>query len=144
MSLPPPTEKQTRIIWMAVTGLAIGIIVALVVALVWGLGEVLNVLSPVIWPIAVAAVLACLLDPVVGFLERRRVPRMRAVAVVFVLALLIVPVTRSSLNARDLSAYLRDAADGMSNTATLIGDSREGLASRLRVELRHFLDVANG
>ncbi|HNQ73344.1 MAG TPA: AI-2E family transporter [Verrucomicrobiota bacterium] len=90
MSLPPPTEKQTRIIWMAVTGLAIGIIVALVVALVWGLGEVLNVLSPVIWPIAVAAVLACLLDPVVGFLERRRVPRMRAVAVVFVLALLIV------------------------------------------------------
>lgn len=60
------------------------------------------------------------------------------------LALLIVHVTRSSLNASDLSAYLHDAADGMANTATLIGDSREGLASRLRVELRHFLDAAKG
>lgn len=90
MSLPPPTPKQSRIIWMALTGLAIGAIVALVVALVWGLGQALEVLSPVIWPLAVAGVLACLLDPVVGFLERRRVPRTRAVAVVFVLALLIV------------------------------------------------------
>ena len=64
MSLQSPTEKQTRVIWLAVTGLAIAVIVALVVALVWGLGQVLNVFSPVIWPLAVAGVLACLLDPV--------------------------------------------------------------------------------
>ena len=60
------------------------------------------------------------------------------------LALLVVHVTRSSLNARDLSAYLRDAAEGMANTATLIGDNREWLTSRLRVELRHFLNTAKG
>lgn len=60
------------------------------------------------------------------------------------LALLVVHIERSSLNASDLSAYLRDAAEGMANTATLIGDSRERLASRLRVELRHFLDAAKG
>lgn len=90
MNMPPPTEKQARVIWLAVTGLALAVIVALVVALVWGLGQVLNVLAPVIWPIAVAGVLACLLDPVVDFLEHRKVPRTRAIAVVFVLALVVV------------------------------------------------------
>jgi hypothetical protein len=85
-----PTEKQARIIWVALTGLAIATIVALVVALVWGLGEVLDVLSPVIWPLAVAGVLACLLDPLVDFLVQRKVPRLRAISVVFAMALLLV------------------------------------------------------
>lgn len=90
MNMPPPTEKQARLIWLAITGLAIAAIVALVVLLVRGLGQVLNVLSPVIWPLAVAGVLACLLDPVVDFLERKKVPRTRAIATVFALALVIV------------------------------------------------------
>jgi len=46
MDLPPPTEKQARLIWLALTGLALAVIVALVVGAVWGLGRVLNVLSP--------------------------------------------------------------------------------------------------
>lgn len=90
MNMPPPTEKQARLIWLAITGLAIAAIVALVVMLVRGLGQVLDVLSPVIWPLAVAGVLACLLDPVVDFLERKKVPRTRAIAAVFALALVIV------------------------------------------------------
>lgn len=90
MNLPPPTEKQARLIWHALTGLAIAIIVALVVATVWGLGKVLDVLSPVVWPLAVAAVLAYLLDPVVDFLERRKVPRPRAIGLVFFVAVVLV------------------------------------------------------
>jgi hypothetical protein len=38
-----PTPKQARIIWFAVTALAIGIILALLGALIWGLGRVLHV-----------------------------------------------------------------------------------------------------
>lgn len=90
MSMPPPTEKQTRLIWAALTGLALATIVALVVALVWGLGRVLHVLGPVLWPLAVAGVLAYLLDPVVDLLERKRVPRTRAIVLVFVVAALLV------------------------------------------------------
>lgn len=90
MNLPPPTEKQARLIWLALTGLALALIVALVVGAVWGLGRVLNVLSPVLWPIAVAGVLAYLLDPVVDFLQRRGVPRTRGIIVVFVAAFLIL------------------------------------------------------
>jgi predicted PurR-regulated permease PerM len=90
MPFPPPTEKQARIIWLALTGLAIATLVALLVALVWGLERVLNVLAPVVWPIAVAGVLAYLLDPVVDFFERRRVPRTRAIVLVFLIALVLL------------------------------------------------------
>ena len=90
MNISPPTEKQARVIWLAVTGLAIATIVGLIVALVWGLGQVLDVFSSVIWPLAVAGVLACLLDPVVDFLVRRKLPRTRAILTVFALAMVIV------------------------------------------------------
>jgi predicted PurR-regulated permease PerM len=90
MSIPPPTPKQARIIWVALTGLAFALIAALVVGTVWGLGHVVNVLSSVLWPIAVAGVLAYLLDPVVDFLQRRGMARTRAIVSVFLAALLIV------------------------------------------------------
>src|ERR1035438_5874245 len=90
MSFPPPTERQARVIWLALTGLSVAALVALVVALVWGLGHVLRMLSPVLWPIAVAGVIAYLLDPVVDFIERRDASRPRAILCVFGLALVIV------------------------------------------------------
>jgi predicted PurR-regulated permease PerM len=90
MSIPPPTERQARIIWLALTGLAMAVFAALVMALVWGLGKVVQVLSPVLWPLAVAGVLAYLLDPVVDFLERKGTPRPRAILAVFAGALLLL------------------------------------------------------
>lgn len=90
MALPPPTERQARLIWSALSGLAVATLVALVAGLVWALGRVLDVLGPVLWPLALAGVIAYLLDPVVDFLERRRVPRGRAILCVFALALVLV------------------------------------------------------
>ncbi len=79
-----PTPTQRRILWLALTGLAVAAILALVGALVWGLGRVLDILSPVLWPLAVAGVVACVLSPLVDWLEQRRVPRIRAIVMVFV------------------------------------------------------------
>ena len=90
MNILPPTEKQARLFWAALTGLAVALIIALLVGAVWGLGQVLEKLSPVIWPVAVAVVLAYLLDPLVDFFEGRRVPRPRAIALVFLIGLFIV------------------------------------------------------
>lgn len=90
MGLSSPTEKQSRIIWFALTGLAIATVIALIVATVWGLGRVLNLLSPVLWPLAIAAVVACLLSPVVDFFERRKLSRIRAILLVFFMALVLV------------------------------------------------------
>lgn len=90
MNFPPPSERQARLIWLAVTGCALGLIVALLAATVWGLGLVLSLLSPVLWPIAVAGILAYLLDPVVDFLEGRKVSRQRGIILVFLVAVAII------------------------------------------------------
>jgi predicted PurR-regulated permease PerM len=90
MNLPPPTTRQAQIIWLALTGTAIAVLVLLVVALVWGFGRVVQILAPVLWPLAVAGVVALLLDPVVDWLERKGLPRVRAIACVFGLALVLV------------------------------------------------------
>jgi len=97
MPLPPPTERQARVIWHALTGLAIAVLTALVAALAWGLGKVVQILSPVLWPLAVAGVLAYLLDPVVNFLERRGAPRARAIIVVFAGALVLIAALFASV-----------------------------------------------
>ncbi len=76
--------------WLALTGLSIATLVALVVALIWGLGYVVRVLSPVLWPLAFAGVLAYLLDPLVDYIQRKGASRVRAIICVFTLALFIV------------------------------------------------------
>ncbi len=112
MNFPPPTEKQARLIWAGVTALAIAAILGLIAAFIWGLGRLLQVLSPVLWPLAVAGVIAYLLDPVVDFLERKGAPRTRAIAVVFALALFLVlgllgsVVPQVVVETRDLSAKI--------------------------------------
>jgi len=85
-----PTPRQAGLIWLALTGLAIAVLVGLVAGLIWGLGRVLDILSPVLWPLAVAGVLAYLLDPLVDWLERRKIRRPRAIGLVFVMALVLV------------------------------------------------------
>lgn len=128
MNIHPPSEKQARIIWLALTGLAFAVIAALIVGLVWGMGQALNVLAPVIWPLAVAGVLACLLDPVVGFLTRRNVPRLRAIVVVFAMALLIVVGLASSV-VPQLVVQSRELAARTGEIATQLPDRAAQLAA---------------
>jgi predicted PurR-regulated permease PerM len=90
MNFPPPTERQARLMWLALTGLSIAVLGALVAVLIWGLGRAVQLLSPVLWPLAVAGVVAYLLDPVVDLLQKRGVKRARAILCVFGLASVIV------------------------------------------------------
>src|SRR5882672_10865275 len=86
MDVSAPSTNQKKIIWFGVTALALAVIVAVIVGAVWGLGQALSLLAPVIWPLAVAGVLAYLLDPVVDWIEHRGVPRTRAILLVFFVA----------------------------------------------------------
>lgn len=85
MAFPPPTEKQARVFWISVTALSITVLLATIAVLFWGLGHVLSKLSPVLLPLALAAIIAYLLDPIVDWLETKRVPRVRAIFLVFIL-----------------------------------------------------------
>ena len=90
MDFPPPTKKQANLIWIALYGLAIAAIIGLLVLLVWGVGQLLGLLSPVLWPLAVAGVIACLLSPVVDWLERRKMKRTHSIVLVFFLAVAVL------------------------------------------------------
>ena len=76
MNIPPPTERQARILWFSLTALAVSILLGLIGLLLWGFGWVLDKLTVVLLPLALAAIIAYLLDPVVDLLEKR-FPRKR-------------------------------------------------------------------
>ncbi|MGH7980314.1 MAG: AI-2E family transporter, partial [Limisphaerales bacterium] len=82
--MKPPGETQLRIVWFALTTFAIALTVALIAGAVWGIGKFLNLLGPVIWPLAIAVVIAYLFDPLVNWLERRGVVRTWGITIVFV------------------------------------------------------------
>lgn len=87
--LPPPSPAQSRLIWFALSSLAVAVLLVLLAGLIWGMGFVLRLFSPVLWPLALAGVFAYLLDPVVDFLERRKIARSRAIMLVFITALVV-------------------------------------------------------
>lgn len=89
MNFPPPSPKQANVIWFCVTSIAVAAVIALVGLVLWGLGFVINLLTPVLLPLALAGVLAYLLDPVVDLIENYRVPRVRAIVLVFFMAVML-------------------------------------------------------
>ncbi|MDB6034342.1 MAG: hypothetical protein JWM16_4680 [Verrucomicrobiales bacterium] len=123
MNFPPPSDKQARIVWLSLTGLAIGVIVALLGVLLWGFGFVLRVLSPVIWPLAIAGIIAYLLDPVVDFFERRKFSRQKSIILVFGICVLCIGGLVASILPRvvregeklivDLPAYAKNAQEDL-------------------------------
>ena len=90
MNMPPPSEKQARILWFSLTALAIAVLLGVIGLFLWGLGSVLKILTPVLLPLAVAGVIAYLLDPIVDLLQRKGIPRMRAIVLVFFFGVMLV------------------------------------------------------
>jgi len=78
-----PTNWQKMVLWSALTALAMAIIGALTVFLLIALKRVLGFLQPILTPIAVAGIIAYLMNPLVDKLVARKVPRTRAVTLVF-------------------------------------------------------------
>jgi predicted PurR-regulated permease PerM len=124
----PPGETQLRVIWFALTALAVTAIIGVGVAAIWGIGQILNLLSPVLWPLAIAMVLAYLLDPAVNWLEHRGISRMWGITIVFitvasvlcgVLANVIPQITKETNNlVTKIPAYTARAQQQLSDWAT--------------------------
>jgi predicted PurR-regulated permease PerM len=86
MSFPPPTPRQARVLWFSLTTLTLVLMITLVLL---GLGWLLKRLSAVLLPAALALLLAYILDPVVEFLVRKKIPRLWSIALVFLMALVV-------------------------------------------------------
>jgi predicted PurR-regulated permease PerM len=113
--------------WFALTALSIAVIVAVGAGAVWGIGKVLDLLSPVLWPLAIAAVLSYLLEPAVKWLEHHNIRRTGGIIIVFtavlavvggILASVIPQMTKEANNlVAKIPAYTTQAQERLSDWA---------------------------
>lgn len=87
-----PSHFQLRTIWSAATFAAITLIAVLSVAFIWVAGQVIAYMQPILVPLAVAGIMAYLLDPIVEWMVRRGIRRIYAIGSIFVLASLFMVV----------------------------------------------------
>jgi len=151
MNFPPPSDGQARIIWLSLTTLALALGLALIGGLFWGLGLLIHLLSPVIWPFAVAVVLAYLLSPVVNWLETRKLPRVRAVILVFAASGLLFlgalgsVIPRAIVEARDLASQVPTFVTKLqSKMQAWLDHPPASLRNLLPEDLRNRLDGLKG
>jgi len=85
-----PSHSQKRILWIAITGICLTVIGALFVGGIWLSGQLLAYLQPVLVPLAVAGILAYILEPVVAFLEKKGMGRTRSISLIYGVSLLLV------------------------------------------------------
>lgn len=86
-----PTKFQRKAIWTSLTGVSLFLVGAIVVVIIALMGRVLAFLSPVLIPLAVSAIAAFLLDPLVRKVQGRRLSRTKAT--VIVLSLVVAAIT---------------------------------------------------
>ena len=119
-----PTAWQRKIMWAALTALFLVLIIGVVVSVIWIAADVISFLQPILIPVAIAAILAYLLDPVVDYLVgRTRLGRTKATLLLFAVAFLaiagllgwLVPVIsmQSASVAKELPAYTQRARDSV-------------------------------
>jgi predicted PurR-regulated permease PerM len=78
-----PTPWQKKTLWSAITCLSLVVIAGVLFLTVFVATRIVLFLQPLLLPVAIAGVLAYLLEPLVSWLARRRVPRLIAVIIVF-------------------------------------------------------------
>ncbi len=76
--------------WNSLTAVSILIIAAIAVLVIWLLAQVVSFLQPLLIPVAIAGVIAYLLEPVVRWLCKAGLSRLRAVVAVFIVVTLLV------------------------------------------------------
>ena len=83
-----PTQWQKKVLWSALTALAVAFVAALGFYAIVTVKRTLGILQPILTPVAAAGILAYLLNPLVEKLVAWKMPRRRAVALVFLPVLL--------------------------------------------------------
>src|SRR5881227_3557575 len=78
-----PTPWQKRTMWAALTALFVVLLIVIAGAVVYLGASLISFLQPILIPVAIAAILAYLLDPLVTELCRRKMGRGMAIAVIF-------------------------------------------------------------
>src|SRR6266481_5667759 len=118
-----PTPWQRKTIWAALTAFFVVVLIAILAAVIWAGANIISFLQPILIPVAIAAILTYLLDPLVTKMSRGTLSRTKAVALVFAIgffalgglgAWLVPTISIQSANfARQVPAYTDRARDYM-------------------------------
>lgn len=76
--------------WASLTAIFVVVLISIVGTVLWAGANVVAFLQPILIPVAIAAILAYLLDPVVTYLARRGFGRTKAVLFIFALAFFLI------------------------------------------------------
>src|SRR5437667_3018729 len=116
-----PTPWQQKTMWAALTALFVVFLVIVVGAVIWIGANIISFLQPILIPVAIALILAYLLDPLVTKVCKGGLGRTKAVALIFAIIFLalsglvawIVPtISMQSANfAKELPGYTQKARD---------------------------------
>jgi len=116
-----PTPWQKKTMWAALTALFIVFLAVIVASVIWLAANLISFLQPILIPVAIAAILAYLLDPLVTKMCTSGMGRTKAVVLIFVVAFLALGalvawlgpmISLQSANfTKDLPAYTEKARD---------------------------------
>jgi predicted PurR-regulated permease PerM len=85
-----PTAWQRKTMWAALTALFIVVLITIGCSVIWLVANVVGFIQPILIPVAIAAILAYLLDPVVTIMCARGLGRTKAVLALFAIAFLSI------------------------------------------------------
>lgn len=85
-----PTRFQKKTLWSAITAFAIVVIGAIAVGVVFLSATILSYLQPVLVPLAVAGIIAYLLEPIIRWLEKRGWSHGKAMMTVYIAFMIFI------------------------------------------------------
>src|SRR3954465_1581120 len=116
-----PTPWQRKMMWAALSAFFVVVLVVILAAVIWAGASITSFLQPILIPLAIAAILMYLLDPLVTKMSRRTLTRTRAIVLLFAvvffalggLAAWLVPTisVQSANFARQIPSYTERARD---------------------------------
>src|SRR6266403_1036149 len=141
-----PTPWQRKMMWAALTAFFVVVLIGIFASVIWAGASIISFLQPILIPVAIAAILMYLLDPLVTKMSRGPLTRTKAIALLFAItffalgglaAWLIPTISVQSANfARQIPSYTERARDytvdliyRFDHTFGLLGGAHEKSAS---------------
>ena len=124
-----PSQFQKSILWKAITGVSITVIIILIVSTIIIFGKFLNLLQPVLVPVAIAAILSYLLSPVVHsvrkkWLKDRNLSRTKAIVLIYSILVIISGILALAV----LIPASKQLAQLVDNRASIIEKSQKEIS----------------
>ena len=118
-----PTAWQRKTMWAALSAVFIVVLITIGCSSIWIVSSLVTFLQPILIPVAIAVILAYLLDPVVTKMCEKGLGRTKAVVALFAIGILslgaliawLTPVVSMQANsvARELPQYTQKARDAI-------------------------------